>query len=125
MAAAAEAVEHLLALRDPVNEKLEALRAEKRIGKSVEAALTLTVDPQSPIAALLQKHHAQLAECFIVSTVSLQHEAGRDSVAIEVDVAPGQRCPRCWRTVENLIASQLGEVCPRCADALEPFQVNL
>jgi len=124
LAGVAAEVEELLALRDQVNEKLEALRTEKRIGKSVEAALSLTVAPDSRLAGILQKHRQQLAECFIVSTVVLEYEEGLDSVAIQVDVAPGERCPRCWRTVTDQVMTPMGQVCPRCANALEPFIAN-
>jgi isoleucyl-tRNA synthetase len=114
-------IEQLILLRDPVNEKLEALRADKKIGKSVEAALTLSAPENSEIAGILEKYHDQLAELFIVSSVSLDPNSGADSVAIAVNVADGDRCPRCWRTVTRFVETPMGSVCDRCADALEPF----
>jgi RNA polymerase-binding transcription factor DksA len=119
--AAASEIEKLILLRDPVNEKLEALRADKKIGKSVEAALVLSVPEGSELAGILGKFRDQLAELFIVSMVDVHVRADGDSVQIEVRVAEGDRCPRCWRTVTNLVETPMETVCDRCADALEPF----
>lgn len=118
-------IEQLILLRDPVNEKLEALRADKRIGKSVEAALTLSAPENSEIARVLDKYKDQLAELFIVSSVSLDTRGDLDSVTIDVSVAKGERCPRCWRTVQNFVETPLKPVCDRCADALEPIITHL
>ena len=117
----ASGVEQLLEIRDSVNEKLEALRADKKIGKSVEAALHLAVKPDSELSRILENHSAQLAELYIVSTVTVTEDPNADPVLIEVGVAEGIRCPRCWRTVSELQPTPFGSVCPRCADALTPF----
>jgi isoleucyl-tRNA synthetase len=120
-ASTASDMEKLIVLRDPVNEKLEALRADKQIGKSVEASLTLSVPRDSELAGILEKYRDQLAELFIVSMVSLEFHSDGESVQIEVRVADGERCPRCWRTVTNMVETPMETVCERCADALEPF----
>jgi isoleucyl-tRNA synthetase len=124
MAGTAGEVEQLLDIRDAVNEKLEALRADKKIGKSVEAALSLSVQPDSELAGILRKHSEQLAELYIVSTVTIIPDANSDPVSIDVSVADGERCPRCWRTVAEQQPTSFGPVCPRCADALKPFVKN-
>ncbi|HKJ91269.1 MAG TPA: class I tRNA ligase family protein, partial [Oceanipulchritudo sp.] len=111
----------LLALRDPVNEQLESLRTEGKIGKSVEAALTIGLPHDSPLKEILENHAGQLAELFIVSSVKLASEENADPATITVSVAEGERCPRCWRTVPSFEKTAYGEVCPRCADALIPF----
>jgi isoleucyl-tRNA synthetase len=111
----------LLELREQVNERLEALRSEKKIGKSVEAALRLTIGEDSSLAAVLRKNAAQLAELFIVSNVEMDFVQDVQAPVIEVFAAEGDRCPRCWRTVSEETETALGTVCPRCADALEPF----
>ena len=119
--AVAREIEALLGLRDEVNEKLEDLRSRKLIGKSVEAALILTVPENGRLAGILKKHTAQLAELYIVSTVEVQYTDSDEKAVIEVCPAEGERCPRCWRTVTEQTGTALGEVCPRCADALEPY----
>ncbi|NDV62816.1 isoleucine--tRNA ligase [Puniceicoccales bacterium CK1056] len=117
----ASEVEQLLEIRDAVNEKLEALRSAKKIGKSVEAALTLSVKPDSELARVLENYSEQLAELYIVSTVKVIPDENSDPVSIDVSVADGERCPRCWRTVTEQQTTSFGAVCPRCADALTPF----
>jgi isoleucyl-tRNA synthetase len=117
----ASEVERLLELRDPVNEKLEALRSNKEIGKSVEAALSLSLDPSSELHALFKKYEDQLAEIFIVSSVQLLSGSDANEISIEVTKADGDRCPRCWRTVTERTETSFGELCDRCTDAVEPF----
>ena len=117
-ATVAAEVEQLLELRDPVNEKLEALRTAKQLGKSIEGALDIRLGSEHPLAAILQKHTAQLAEIFIVSTVTLSMEPGSGEPTFTASVAEGERCPRCWRTVEQRVHTPAEPLCPRCADAV-------
>ena len=92
-------------LRDSVNAALEAARAEKRIGKSLEAAVTLTcADP----AALPD---TDLADLFIVSQI----EVKQGETAVEVAPAQGVRCPRCWQFSTS---ADKGGLCPRCAEVV-------
>ena len=113
----------LLRVRTQVNETIEPLRAAGKLGKSLDAAITLTppTGTESPgLAELLAKHHAFLPELFIVSQVDVLPAAG---AALAVAVRPcGElgmmRCPRCWRWVPALFAGSHGETCPRCVDAL-------
>ena len=110
----------LLKVRALVNEAIEPLRAAGKLGKSLDAAITLTAPAGDATAALLQKHREFLPELFIVSHVALASSA---EGALQVVVRPCSelgfvRCPRCWRWVPALAASSHGEVCARCADAL-------
>ena len=114
----AASVEALLSLRDQVNEKLEVLRGEKVIGKSIEAALTLTGSPRDPVFAACQRFSTDLPELFIVSTVLLQESPTAESIEVSAHAAAGDRCPRCWRTVTELHETAHGSVCPRCAHAV-------
>jgi isoleucyl-tRNA synthetase len=63
-----------------------------------------------------------LAELFIVSDVKFAPIAGvtpEDSILIEPCTEHGYlRCPRCWRWVPKIVTTPHGEVCPRCAEAL-------
>jgi isoleucyl-tRNA synthetase len=80
--------DHLLALRDQVNEKLEALRRDKVIGKSLEAWVEI-VDPM-----LRPEDGPMLEELFIVSQVAVKQASRAE---IEVRRAGGRRCARSWR----------------------------
>lgn len=116
-------INRLMEMRDVVNEKLEALRGQKEIGKSIEASIAIHLPPESAWQPIIEKHHDQLAELFIVSNVSVHMNSTEQSIgeagyAIVATVASGERCPRCWRTVETLVQTEMGAMCPRCAEAL-------
>ncbi|MEY3000875.1 MAG: hypothetical protein RL648_1089 [Verrucomicrobiota bacterium] len=109
----------LMDLRDVVNEKMEALRVDKIIGKSLEAAISLHCPTAHPLRKVLQQHLPHLPELFIVSAVSLEIDDSSDDIRLTAVPASGETCPRCWRVVPAISGSALDQaVCPRCADAL-------
>ena len=112
----------LLKVRALVNEAIEPHRAAGKLGKSLDAAITLAAPAGHAVASLLQKHREFLPELFIVSHVTLASSAeGAPHVGVQPCSELGHhRCPRCWRWVPALKASAHGEVCPRCAEALLP-----
>jgi len=113
----------LLALRNRVNERIEPERAAGRLGKSLDAAVTISVRPGDRLEKVLAERCDFLPEWFIVSRVTVEKadEAGSDSAAVSVrhaqEVNPC-RCPRCWRWVPALRPSGWGDVCSRCFEAL-------
>jgi isoleucyl-tRNA synthetase len=114
----------LLKVRSRVNEAIEPLRAAGRIGKSLDAAVTLLVSGADPMREVFGKNLASLPEIFIVSDVKIE-AAAEPGVPLAVKVRPCSelghvRCPRCWRWVPNLVQSPIAEVCDRCAEALKP-----
>jgi len=112
----------ILRLRAKVNEALEPHRAGGRIGKSLDAAVTLIVPASDPLGPLLGRNLASLPELFIVSDVAVQ-AAAEPGAAFGVQVRSCAelghvRCPRCWRWVPALEATAIADTCPRCAEAL-------
>jgi len=113
----------LLQVRAKINEALEPLRIPpKRIGKSLDAAVTLLVPEGDPARDALERHRGSLPEIFIVSDARLDTPA-EPGDPFGVKVRPCSelghvRCPRCWRWVPNLVKSPIADVCPRCAEAL-------
>ncbi len=110
----------LLRVRAAVNEAIEPLRAAGKLGKSLDAAVTLTPAESDGVTSVLEKHRDFLPELFIVSHVTVSPAKG---AALQVAVRPCSelghgRCPRCWRWVPRLEPSSHGELCPRCAEAL-------
>jgi isoleucyl-tRNA synthetase len=110
----------LLKVRTYVNESIEPLRAAGRLGKSLDASVTLSAAPEDPSFHILEKHRDFLPELFIVSHVTLAPAMG---VAMNASIRPCSelgfaRCPRCWRWVPTLESSSVEDVCPRCAEAL-------
>lgn len=110
--------ERLLAVRDQVNERLEALRTEKIIGKPTDATVDLKGQSQDPVFATLQQYEASLPELFVVSRVTLTPDESASELAIHAQAAKEERCPRCWRRVGETVHTEAGDVCPRCADAI-------
>jgi isoleucyl-tRNA synthetase len=111
----------LLTVRARVTEAIEPERAAGKLGKSLDAAVALTVDPDDATGRILEKHRDFLPELFIVSHVTLGSAKG---AALHVAVRPCAeqglvRCPRCWRWVPALESTAHGETCPRCAEALK------
>ena len=100
----------IIAVRDVVNGVLEAARGAKKIGKSLEANVSLAV-PQED-AFLAEMDPAELADLLIVSQVSV---TVGDAIAAEVVPAEGTKCPRCWKVLPSEHADGL---CPRCARIL-------
>jgi isoleucyl-tRNA synthetase len=110
----------LLAVREQVMKALEEERNGKRIGKGLEAQLTITAP--DPAYSILARYQDQLRYLFIVSAVKLAHGPGNGtgSVNIEVKKADGVKCERCWN-----FSSHVGEdknyptVCERCSAVLK------
>ena len=112
--------DRLIALRGDVNAALEAARADKRIGKSLEAAVSLTPLGEEGNEFIRSLDGMNFAELFIVSKATVDTSApdtakpgaAVPSVAVAVSEAPGVKCPRCWMHSEQANADGL---CPRCA----------
>ena len=113
----------LIALRDDVNGVLETARASKRIGKPLEAAVTLIAQDEEARAALESVAGLDLAELFIVSRCTVGQSEAADAVSgngvrfpgltVSVLEASGTKCPRCWMHSEAAVADT--GLCPRCA----------
>ena len=99
--------EKIIEVRDTVNGALETARAEKKIGKSLEADVALTVPTED--AFLAEMDGAALADLLIVSKVEVT--VGSE-LAVSVSEAAGSKCPRCWK---HSTAADENGLCPRCA----------
>jgi isoleucyl-tRNA synthetase len=111
--------QQLLALREAVNRELEVARQAKRIGSNLGAHVTVTIG-EPALYEIVKPREADLPMLFIASSVSIAR-APTDGAALEiqVDPAPGAKCPRCWRIVtETVPEGELAGLCLRCADAV-------
>nr|WP_325294415.1 isoleucine--tRNA ligase [uncultured Oscillibacter sp.] len=112
-AAAMERWAVIEALRDQVNAALEAARSGKKIGKSLEAAVTVTV----PEAEGWLAEVPNLADLLIVSQATVKTGAGP---AVEVAKAGGGKCERCWKVLSSVGSDpDHPALCPRCAAAVK------
>jgi isoleucyl-tRNA synthetase len=111
----------LLGVRQSVMVELERMRANKEIGKGLDASVKILVAEGSPLASVLMKYESSLTEFFNVSQASVQAVASKaDAAVAEVEVAQGAKCARCWRVVPDVgVDARWSEVCGRCAEALD------
>ncbi len=103
----------LLRVRTEVQKSLELQRAEKVIGASLEAKVTVTAESETLNS--LKGFSKDLREFFIVSETELK----QGPFAIQVEKAQGEKCVRCW-----VYSTQISQdpkhpgVCPKCVEAL-------
>ena len=98
--------EKIIQVRDVVNGALESARSSKKIGKSLEARITLTVTEEEKFLADLEPQ--ELADLLIVSQVEV---VAGEALAAEVAEAAGEKCQRCWKVLPTVDGEGL---CPRC-----------
>ena len=111
--------DRIAAVRTAVNGALEQARADKTIGKSLEAEVDLTVPAED--AFLSQMEEGALADLLIVSQVRV--ETG-DSLSVTVRPAAGTKCQRCWKMLTS-VGTVAGheDLCPRCAAVVKSLPV--
>ena len=101
-------------LRDIVNKALEEARAQKLIGKSLEAKVTLNCGRDWYDFAKSAEN--DLVSSFIVSAVEIGNSEF-DGVDVKVEVAPGEKCERCWTHSHTVgQCSEHPTLCARCAE---------
>ncbi|HME32989.1 MAG TPA: class I tRNA ligase family protein, partial [Terriglobales bacterium] len=118
--------EVLLGIRSEALKALEEARIAKRIGGSLEAQLHLAAPEK--LYPVLQRHRDQLRYLFIVSDVVLERlpaSNGDAGLVITVNIAPGEKCERCWN-----YSTRVGEdkayptVCERCSAVLSQIETT-
>ena len=101
----------IITVRTAVNGALESARAEKKIGKALEAAVAVTVPAED--AFLSEMDAQELADLFIVSQATV---TVGESLAVAVSEASGEKCERCWKHSAGVGSdSEHPTLCPRCA----------
>ncbi|MFV0479633.1 MAG: isoleucine--tRNA ligase [Anaerorhabdus sp.] len=99
-------------IREEVFKALEVARADKIIGKPLEAKVVLSCSEEEK--SLLEKTlNGMVAQWLIVSEVSYKIASTR---LVEVEVAQGEVCPRCWTVNESHDEDGL---CTRCQEVLK------
>ena len=110
-------------IRDDVKKALELARAEKVIGASLEAKVTLNCSAQQ--YAKVKPLEATLAEQCIVSKVVVQEgDAGFkgevEGLAVQVQHMDGEKCERCWKYTDDIGSHKdHPTLCARCASIIE------
>jgi isoleucyl-tRNA synthetase len=97
-------------IRDQVNKDIETLRADGKVGASLQASVNLQVGPEDH--ALLASLGQDLKFVFITSQLILQ--AGSDMVAT-VSVSQDTKCDRCWHYAPDVgVNPAHPTLCGRC-----------
>ena len=105
-----------MAVRDLVLKALESARADKLIGKSLEARVRLRAG--ADLYPLLEEYGAELPALFIVSQVVLE-KSSEPSISIEIERAEGDKCERCWKyTTEVGRSAEFPTLCDACQEVV-------
>lgn len=103
--------ERIMALRDRLLKEIEAARAAKRIGDSLEADIEIVARPEDE--AFLRGNADLFKTLLVVSALNVRG-GGEEKIAVRK--ARGRKCPRCWNWVApEPVDSSYPELCPRCA----------
>jgi isoleucyl-tRNA synthetase len=117
----------LIDIREEVSKVLEIARQEKTIGNSLNAKVTLFM--QQSLHDFLKPLEKELPTLFIVSAVELlsfddapenaMPATDLPDLKLLVQVAPGEKCERCWNVSTTVGESQEHPtICERCANVL-------
>lgn len=113
----------LFAERDAVTSALELARADKKIGKSLDAKVEIYTADAEKFALLSSFDLATLEDVFITSGVTIRNENAPEGafvpenggVAVLVSPADGEKCDRCWKYSDDCEHDDEGGcICARC-----------
>ena len=113
--------EHFTTLRNAVLKALEEKRAEKIIGKSIDASLELLVKDEVIKDIVNSMDADTLQHIFIVSKVTLKdcecNLTDYGVASLSVNVNDGVICERCWNRISKEEILE-GNLCRRCHDVI-------
>jgi len=113
----------LFNLRDDVMKALEIARADKMIGKSLDAKVTIYTTDKT-VKETLASFADELAPVFIVSQAYVKEEEAPENAFAEtanamkvlVEKAEGVKCDRCWNYTSDCKEVDGLHICARCAE---------
>lgn len=109
----------ILKSREVVSRAIEPLRADKKVGSSLEVAVWIKAEND----AILKANEKDLADIYIVSQANLAKEKPEDVLneyvedgyTVWVTMARGEKCTRCWKYREL----NSDGICPDCVEAIK------
>ncbi|MBT6227148.1 MAG: isoleucine--tRNA ligase, partial [Candidatus Scalindua sp.] len=122
--------EKIIKVKTDVARELEAMRAAKQIGSSLEAAVDLYTE-DAELLGLLKEYENDLAMIFIVSDVTISNEpldsanSGEifEKLSIKARVADSNKCDRCWNYRKEVgKIEKYPTLCNRCAEVIEEVE---
>ncbi len=123
----ADAYNQLFVYRDDVMKALELARAEKLIGKSLDASVTIYVKDEK-VMEFFKSFENELNDIFICSEVKLSSDEADEGaftetetgIAVKVDAMQGTKCDRCWYVKNDCEDFGEGEhLCARCMNIVK------
>ena len=109
----------ILKAREVVSRAIEPLRADKKVGSSLEVAVYVSVKDNE----VLKRDESELCNIFITSQAyvvdekpsDVLNEYKEDDYTVWVTKAEGEKCARCWK-YRKLISDG---ICEECREAIE------
>ncbi|MDD3012710.1 MAG: isoleucine--tRNA ligase [Candidatus Gastranaerophilales bacterium] len=119
----------ILRLREIVTKAIEPVRAEKKVGSSLETSVFIKIINNPELAKMFASSASELANIFITSQAVLTdngkepenmlNKYEEDNYIIYVASASGEKCSRCWKFSEYVGKdTQHKTLCQNCIDAI-------
>ena len=113
----------ILKLREIATKAIEPLRADKKIGSSLEVAVWIKAGDS---VELIKKHEKELSNIFITSQAILtdekpegtMNEYSEDEFTVFVTKAQGEKCERCWKYRPLGTVAGHETICEECYEAI-------
>ena len=111
----AEKWEKIIKIKNIVAKDLELARAEKTIGNSLDANVTIYAEGEE--YKFLKENEELIKLVLIVSGLEIQENNRKqeEKLGVKVEHATGEKCERCWMYNDHLEDG----LCPRCKEVLE------
>ena len=112
--------EKIVKIKEIVSKKLEEARAEKTIGHSLNAKVTLFAE--GDLYSFIKENKDLLQTVFIISNLEIEENqrSNEEKLGVKIEQAEGKKCERCW-----MYSTTVGEdkenptICHKCSEALK------
>lgn len=110
----------IIRVKDIVAKELEKARAEKTIGHSLNAKVTIYAEGEQ--YKFLEENKDLLQTVFIISNLEVKQNERKDEIklGVKVEQAPGEKCERCWMYSETVGEDKENPtICHRCSENIK------
>ena len=110
----------IVRIKEIVAKKLEEARANKTIGHSLNAKVTLYAEED--LYVFIKENLKLLQSVFIVSLLEVEknERSNEEKLGVKVEVAPGEKCERCWMYSETVGEDKKHPtLCHRCSEVMK------
>lgn len=110
----------IIKVKDIVAKELENARADKVIGHSLNAKVTIFAEGEQ--YKFLEENKELLQTVFIISALEIKQNERKDEIklGVKVEQAPGEKCERCWMYSETVGEDKENPtICHRCSENLK------